>query len=94
MPSTTNRGGARLYGGLVGPRRIPLPRRQEYVTIDEFFIGEDASAQGRLLISPRMMKEFLFPYYQQLVKKTVKRASSTLRDASMSEVDTDGVRGS
>ena len=39
---------------------------QRFVSIDEVFLGEDICYKGGSLISPDMIKEFLFPYYQQL----------------------------
>ncbi len=64
-------------------------RHQEYVTIDEFFIGEDICYKGGSLISPRMMKEFLFPYYQQLVENIKTRQLDPARHLYV-QVDTDG----
>ncbi|MEN8256176.1 MAG: uroporphyrinogen decarboxylase family protein [Verrucomicrobiota bacterium] len=42
-------------------------RHQQYVTFDEFFIDEDVCYNHGPLVSPDMLKEFIFPYYQQLV---------------------------
>lgn len=64
-------------------------RHQEYVTIDEFFIGEDICYKGGSLISPRMMKEFLFPYYQQLIANIRARQLDPTRHLYV-QVDTDG----
>ncbi len=64
-------------------------RHQQYVTIDEFFIGEDICYKGGSLISPRMMKEFLFPYYQQLVANIKGRQLDPARHLYV-QVDTDG----
>ena len=44
-----------------------IAKYQEYVTIDELFIGEDICYNHGPLISPEMIREFLFPYYQQLI---------------------------
>lgn len=38
---------------------------QKYVTIDELLLDEDICYKNGSLISPDMMREFLFPYYQQ-----------------------------
>jgi len=40
---------------------------QKYVTIDEILLDEDICYKCGPLISPDMIKEFLFPYYQQLI---------------------------
>jgi hypothetical protein len=40
---------------------------QNYVTLDELFFGEDVCYNHGPLIGPDMIKEFLFPYYQQLI---------------------------
>ena len=64
-------------------------RHQQYVTIDEFFIGEDICYKGGSLISPRMMEEFLFPYYQQLTANIKARQLDPARHLYV-QVDTDG----
>ncbi|NJD01696.1 MAG: hypothetical protein FIA99_03660, partial [Ruminiclostridium sp.] len=48
-------------------------RYQQHVTIDEFFIGEDISYNQGLLISPALVREFLFPYYRQLMTNVKSR---------------------
>jgi uroporphyrinogen decarboxylase len=40
---------------------------QEHVTLDEILFDEDICYKNGALISPDMMREFLFPYYQQLL---------------------------
>ena len=42
-------------------------KHQQYVTIDQVFFGEDICYKNGPLISPEMIREFLFPYYQQIV---------------------------
>ena len=42
-------------------------RVQEHVELDELFLAEDICYNHGLLISPNMVREFLLPYYQQLV---------------------------
>jgi len=68
---------------------VVTARHQEYVTIDEFFIGEDICYKGGSLISPRMMEEFLFPYYQQLIANIKARQLDPTRHLYV-QVDTDG----
>jgi uroporphyrinogen decarboxylase len=48
-------------------------RVQARVDLDEFFIGEDICYNHGLLISPDMVREFLFPYYQQLLDSIRRR---------------------
>jgi len=66
-----------------------IARHQEYVTLDEFFIAEDICYNGGPLISPRMMKAFLFPYYQQLIANIWARQLDPTRHLYV-QVDTDG----
>ena len=44
-----------------------IAQHQQYVTIDEIFLDEDICFNLGPFISPDMMKEFLFPYYQQQI---------------------------
>lgn len=64
-----------------------IAKHQQYVTIDEFFIAEDICYNKGPLISPDMIKEFLFPYYQQLITNIKSRQSGYLPTI---QVDTDG----
>lgn len=66
-----------------------IARHQAYVTLDEFFIAEDICYNGGPLISPRMMKTFLFPYYRQLVANIKARQLDRSRHLYV-QVDTDG----
>ncbi len=66
-----------------------IARHQHYVTLDEFFIAEDICYNGGPLISPRMMKAFLFPYYQQLINNIKARQLDRSRHLYI-QVDTDG----
>ena len=66
-----------------------IARHQEHVTIDELFIGEDICYNGGSLISPDMMREFLFPYYQELISSTKARQLDQSRHLYF-QVDTDG----
>ena len=44
-----------------------ITRHQQYVTLDELFFAEDICYKQGPLISPDMIREFLFPYYQRLI---------------------------
>ena len=50
-----------------------IARHQKHVTTDEIFFAEDICYNHGPLISPDMMREFLTPYYQQLVSNLRKR---------------------
>ncbi len=64
-------------------------RHQEHVTLDELFIGEDICYNSGPLISPDMMREFLFPYYQELIAGIKARQLDKSRHLHF-HVDTDG----
>ncbi len=64
-------------------------RHQEHVTFDEIFLAEDICYNHGPLISPRMMKEFLFPYYQQLIANVKARQIDKSRHLYV-QIDTDG----
>jgi len=66
-----------------------IARHQEHVTIDEFFIAEDICYNNGSLISPEMMREFLLPYYQQLITSIKDRQLDKSRHLYF-QVDTDG----
>ena len=66
-----------------------IARYQEHVTIDEFFIGEDICYNHGPLISPEMIQEFIFPYYQQLLANIKSRQINRTRHLYF-QVDTDG----
>ena len=61
---------------------------QKSVALDELFFGEDICYNCGLLISPDMVKTFLFPYYQQLISNVKKRQSQ--KKKLFIQVDTDG----
>ncbi len=61
---------------------------QEFVTIDEVFFGEDICYNHGPLISPDMIREFLFPYYQQLLTN-IRQRQPDHRDLYI-QLDTDG----
>ena len=67
-------------------------RHQEHVTFDEIFFGEDICYNHGLLISPEMVKEFLLPYYQQLIANVRSRQKDRSRRLYV-QIDTDGLAG-
>lgn len=66
-----------------------LARLQQHITLDEIFLSEDICYNHGPLCSPDMMKEFLFPYYQQLIANVKKRQLDPGRRLYIA-VDTDG----
>ena len=66
-----------------------IARHQKHVTLDELFLAEDICYNGGPLISPNMMREFLFPYYQQLISNIRKRQLDKSRHLYI-QIDTDG----
>jgi len=62
-------------------------RAQQHVEIDAVYLAEDICYNHGLLISPDMVREFLFPYYQQLLAG-VRSRQKTKRMGF--QVDTDG----
>ncbi|MDP6522736.1 MAG: uroporphyrinogen decarboxylase family protein [Kiritimatiellia bacterium] len=66
-----------------------IARHQEHVTIDELFLAEDICYNHGLLISPDMMREFLFPYYQELIISIKDRQLDKNRHLYL-QIDTDG----
>ena len=66
-----------------------IASHQRHVTLDELFIAEDICYNHGPLISPAMIKEFLFPYYQQLISNIKKRQPDKNRHLYF-QVDTDG----
>ena len=63
-----------------------LTRVQAEIEIDEIFFGEDICFNHGLLISPDTVREFLFPYYQQLLGN----ARARQRRPIAFHLDTDG----
>jgi len=61
---------------------------QKYLSFDEVFLSEDICYKGGSLISPDMMREFLMPYYQQLLANIHRRQKDN-RTLHI-QVDTDG----
>jgi uroporphyrinogen decarboxylase len=66
-----------------------IARHQQRVTIDELFFAEDICYNHGSLISPDMMREFLLPYYQQLISNLRRRQLDRGRPLYI-QVDTDG----
>jgi hypothetical protein len=62
-------------------------RVQQAVEIDEVFLAEDICYNHGLLISPAMVREFLFPYYSRLLDSVRSRQR---RKKLFVHVDTDG----
>ncbi len=66
-----------------------IARHQQQVTIDELYLDEDISYKSGSLISPRFIKQFLFPYYQQLIANIQARQIDRTRHLYI-QLDTDG----
>lgn len=66
-----------------------IARHQQHVTFDELYIGEDICYNNGSLISPDMMREFLWPYYQELLSGVKTRQIDQTRHLFF-QVDTDG----
>jgi uroporphyrinogen decarboxylase len=62
---------------------------QKEIVFDEVYIGEDICYNHGLLISTGMVREFLFPYYQQLIANIKSRQIDKSRKLHF-HVDTDG----
>ncbi len=60
---------------------------QQFVEIDEVFLAEDICYNHGLLISPRMVREFLWPYYRRLLAGVRSRQP---RRKVYFQLDTDG----
>ncbi|MBI3923573.1 MAG: hypothetical protein HY318_19295 [Armatimonadetes bacterium] len=63
-----------------------LEKIQSRVELDQLSMAEDICYKSSILISPDMMREFLLPYYQQIVDNARKRQKRHLYYM----VDTDG----
>ncbi len=62
---------------------------QEKVNIEQLFLAEDICYNHGILISPDMMREFLFPYYKQLIENIKKRQIDKTKHMFI-QIDTDG----
>lgn len=66
-----------------------IARHQQHLCFDELFFGEDICYNNGPLISPAMIEEFLFPYYQQLIANMRARRRDPQRRLHV-HLDTDG----
>lgn len=66
-----------------------LAYTQERVAIDGIAFAEDISYNNGLLVSPDMIREFLFPYYQQLIENALRRQRDPAKKFFL-KLDTDG----
>ncbi|NLF40313.1 hypothetical protein GX586_12780 [bacterium] len=66
-----------------------IAAHQKHVTIDEIYFGEDICYNHGPLISPAMMREFILPYYQQLIANLKHRQIDQQRHLYV-QIDTDG----
>lgn len=64
-------------------------RHQQHITIDEIFLAEDICFNHGPLVSPDMMREFLFAYYQPLIDNLRRRQLDPARHLYI-QIDTDG----
>jgi uroporphyrinogen decarboxylase len=62
---------------------------QAHLTFDELFLAEDICYNHGPLISPEMIREFLLPYYQQLIANIKARQIDKSRKLYI-QIDTDG----
>jgi hypothetical protein len=68
---------------------VVTTRHQQHVTFDQVFFGEDICYKNGPLISPEMIREFLFPYYRQLLTNVKARQIDPSRHLFV-HLDTDG----
>jgi uroporphyrinogen decarboxylase len=66
-----------------------IARHQQHVTIDEIFFAEDICYNHGPLISPAMMRQFLLPYYAELIANLKRRQLDHSRHLYV-QIDTDG----
>lgn len=66
-----------------------MARHQQHITLDEIFLAEDICYNHGLLVSPEAVREFLFPYYQQLIANVRSRQLDPHRRLYI-QIDTDG----
>jgi len=65
-----------------------IARHQAIAPLDELFLAEDICYNSGPLISPDMMREFLFPYYQQLITNI--KARQPAKGLPFIQIDSDG----
>jgi uroporphyrinogen decarboxylase len=68
---------------------VVIARHQQHVTIEEIFFAEDICYNHGPLIGPDMMREFILPYYQQLISNLKGRNIDCSRKLFI-QIDTDG----
>lgn len=66
-----------------------IARHQARLTLDEIFFAEDICFKTGALISPAMMREFLLPYYRELITRVRARQLDAGRHLFV-QIDTDG----
>ncbi|MFP4383440.1 MAG: uroporphyrinogen decarboxylase family protein [Spirochaetia bacterium] len=66
-----------------------IAKHQEYIDLDILFLAEDICYNKGLLYSPDTVREFLFPYYQELIKNIRHRQKDRTRKLHI-QIDTDG----
>lgn len=66
-----------------------IEQYQKVVSADEIFFGEDICYNHGLLVSPDMVREFLMPYYQQMIANIKRRNLDPNRHLYV-QIDTDG----
>jgi uroporphyrinogen decarboxylase len=66
-----------------------IAEHQRHVTLDEIFFGEDICYNHGPLMAPAMIREYLFPYYQQLLANAKSRQIDRQRHLYV-QLDTDG----
>jgi uroporphyrinogen-III decarboxylase len=66
-----------------------IARHQEHVTVEQVYLAEDICYNAGPLIGPDMMREFLFPYYRQLLRNIRSRQIDKDRHIFI-QIDTDG----
>lgn len=70
-----------------------IAHHQKYLTFDVLFFGEDICYNHGPLISPEMIRRYLFPYYQQLITNMKARQIDRKRHLHFA-IDTDGYANS
>jgi uroporphyrinogen decarboxylase len=73
----------------LGMTDAALAAYQQYVTLDELFFGEDICFKTGSFISESMFREFLLPYYQQVVQNARARQRDRSRTLHV-HIDSDG----
>jgi uroporphyrinogen decarboxylase len=66
-----------------------IAKHQTQLTLDEIYLAEDICYNHGPLISPDMIREFLSPYYQQLITNAKSRQIDKSRKLYI-QIDTDG----